>query len=57
MRAFADAEGYFEITGVAEGLYCFKATVSGWRSVTGQIRVDKKAGPQNTISIIMKMGV
>jgi hypothetical protein len=57
MRTYADPEGYFEIPGVAEGLYCFKATVSGWRSVMGQIKVSKKAGPQNTISIIMKVGV
>jgi hypothetical protein len=56
-RANADAKGNFEIPGVAAGRYCFKATVSGWRSVIGVIKVDKHADPTRQIRIVMLLGV
>jgi hypothetical protein len=57
IKANADAEGNFEIPGLTDGWYCFKATVNGWRSVMGLIRVDKKAGPTETVAVTMKVGV
>jgi hypothetical protein len=57
VRVHADGKGYFEIPGVAEGRYCFKATVTGWRSVIGIIHVDKHADPEKSIRIVMLMGV
>jgi len=57
IQAYADGDGYFEIPQVAEGRYCFKATVDGWQSVIGIIKVDEFANSKNSIHIIMKIGV
>jgi hypothetical protein len=57
IRAYADGKGNFEIPAVAEGRYCFKATVEGWRSVIGIIKVDRHANPKRSIRIVMLMGV
>ena len=56
-QALADGNGTFEMPQMAEGRYCFKATVLGWRSVMGIIIVDKKADPKRTILINMLFGV
>lgn len=57
IQAYADGEGNFEIPSVAKGQYCFKATVDGWRSVMGIIKVDKRAEPKKMILIVMLLGV
>ncbi len=57
IQAYADAEGNFEVPHIAKGWYCFKATVDGWRSVKGIIRVDKWADPNKRIFIVMLLGV
>jgi hypothetical protein len=57
IQAYANVEGNFEIPDIAEGHYCFKATVEGWRSTIGTIIVDRKADPKKTILIVMKLGV
>lgn len=53
IRAYADGEGNFEIPRIPKGHYCFKATVGGWRSVMGIIKVDRRADPKKTILIVM----
>jgi hypothetical protein len=53
IQAYADGEGNFEIPSVAKGRYCFRATVEGWRSVIGMIKVDGRADPIKTILIVM----
>jgi len=57
IKVYADNEGKFSIPDVAAGSYCFKATVDGWQSVIGIIKVDKKANPRNSIQIVLKIGV
>jgi hypothetical protein len=57
IQAFADGEGNIEIPRVAKGYYCFKATVKGWRSVMGIIKVDRRADPKRTILIVMLLDV
>jgi hypothetical protein len=53
IQAGADGEGNFEIPNIATGRYCFKATVNGWRSVMGIIKVDRRANAKKTILIVM----
>jgi hypothetical protein len=57
IQAQADGEGNFEIPRVAKGNNCFKATVDGWRSVMGILKVSRWADPNKRISIIMIPGV
>lgn len=57
IQAIADGDGNFEMPHVAKGYYCFKATVDGWRSVMGIIKVDRRADPTKAISIVMIPGV
>lgn len=52
----ADKDGNFEIAHVAEGRYCFKATVQGWDSVMGVIIVSRTADPKSRIAFEMKLG-
>lgn len=56
-RVYADENGSFVMGDVAEGRYCFKATVNGWQSVTGIIIVSKRADPEKSIVFEMKLGV
>ena len=55
IRARADDDGNFEIPAVPEGRYCFKATVEGWQSVMGIIKVDRRASPKKSIYIVMEI--
>ena len=57
IQVYADAEGNFEMPRIPKGHYCFKATVDGWRSVMGIIKVDKRADPKKMIHIVMLIGV
>lgn len=57
IRSYADSEGNVEVPQAENGHYCFKATVNGWRSVMGIIKVDKRAEPAKMILIVMLPGV
>jgi hypothetical protein len=57
IQAYGDGEGNFEIPHVPKGNYCFKATVDGWRSVMGIIKVTRRADPRKMIRIVMLLGV
>lgn len=57
IKTYADGEGFFCIPGVAEGRYCFKATVVGWQSVIGIIQVDRRTKAKKSILIVMNIGV
>jgi hypothetical protein len=53
---YVDKNGGFEMEGVPDGPYCFKATMDGWRSVIGIIVVNKKADPKKTIILKLLPG-
>jgi hypothetical protein len=56
-EARTDDGGRFEIRGVAEGRYCFKASAEGWQSVVGTIIVTAAANPADRVSFAMRLGV
>jgi len=53
----ADRRGYFKMSGVPAGEYCFKATAEGWQSVTGVIVVSPTADPASRVNFQMLLGV
>jgi hypothetical protein len=56
-RTLADERGNFIMKHIADGQYCFKATVLGWQSVMGIIIVNKKGGQKSEIVFSMRLGV
>jgi hypothetical protein len=53
LAATADEAGQFKIAHVPEGIYAFKATMSGYTSVVGTVIVSKRADRHATIEIEM----
>jgi hypothetical protein len=49
--------GQFQIRGVPDGEYFFKATAIGWQSVIGTIIVSKDAALKQQINLYMALGV
>jgi hypothetical protein len=52
-----DHKGTFKLSGVPQGIYKFKVTMNGFRSVVGNIVVTKKASNNDQMKIVMKLGV
>jgi hypothetical protein len=50
-------KGAFKLGGVSEGTYKFKVTMTGFRSVVGDIVVSKKANKPDQMKIVMKVSV
>jgi hypothetical protein len=53
----SDIDGFFSMSGVGPGSYCFKAAVDGWQSVIGIVVVDERAADDVTIDFEMLLGV
>jgi len=56
-RSKTDEHGRFRIRHVAEGSYKFKATLNGFQSMMGTIKVSKEAAKTDEIKIAMPVGV
>lgn len=56
-RSKTDELGRFRIRHVPEGTYRFKATLNGFQSVMGKIRVSREAAKTDQIKIAMAVGV
>jgi hypothetical protein len=56
-RATTDKDGRVRIGRVPSGTYKFKATLSGFQSVTGTIVVSKEAPKKDEVKIQMRVGV
>lgn len=56
-RATTDEDGRFKIGQVPTGTYKFKATLNGFQSIMGTIKVSRTAPKTNEVKIAMPIGV
>lgn len=56
-RVVTDKDGKFKLGPVKKGTFCFKATATGWQSVTGTIIINPEADPKSRITFQMSLGV
>jgi len=56
-RTLTDKHGRFKLGHIPEGTYKFKATLNGFQSVMGIIKVSKRLGQVDDVKIEMAVGV